>query len=227
MAGNETWGIIKFFMRKTGKSLFDNLYEEAPVTYSLIGVITGVFLIEIWLTHSLSLRGIRVLAAGIFATNPLLAWSISPFLHNGFSHFLANTLLLFALGVPVERHWSWWKYAGFLIFSGYISIGFGAGNILLFSDKQAAFYGISGSVFALAGFALVHLLQDHSRLKRNELLAVLGGIAALLTVLIDPLTGPYFGPSWINGGHLSGFVVGSLVGWLRSSSCPTSSREDF
>jgi membrane associated rhomboid family serine protease len=41
----------------------------------------------------------------------------------------------------------------------------------------------------------------------------------LLSVLFDVFTGPYFTAQWMNGGHISGFVIGAVVGWSDLSRC--------
>lgn len=227
MADTTTWSCIKITVVWICKALRDNLKENAPVTYSFVGVVTGIFILELWMTYKLSLPSIQILTTGIFGAHPLIAWPLSPILHKDFSHFLANIVLLTVLGVPIERHWSWWQYSVFLILTGYLSVGFGAGILLIFSEQQIAFYGFSGSVFSLAGFALTHLPKAHVSLKRNELLAISVGILALITVLLDPFTGPYFGPHWINGGHLSGFVIGVAIGWFDLDDCLIPKRSDF
>lgn len=192
---------------------------EAPVTYTLVGVITGVFIVEVGMTLYLSLSRIQVFSTGVFGVYPWLAWPAAPFMHRGVPHFVGSIFGLVVLGLPLERHWSRWKYIGFLVVSGYFATAAGAVFMLLFADQQIAFYGTSGIVYALAGFALTHLLRSHTSLTRIEWIAVLMGVISLASVVIDPFIGPYFNEYWINGGHISGFVLGALVGWFSSMQC--------
>jgi membrane associated rhomboid family serine protease len=88
-----------------------------------------------------------------------------------------------------------------------------------FSDQQLAFYGTSGIIYALAGYSLTHLPRKHDGLDLVEMFAIFIGFVALVSVLVDPFTGPYFEPRWINGGHTSGFLIGAAVGWFELSGC--------
>lgn len=185
--------------------------EDAPVTYSLIGVITGIFIIEIGMTQFYGFPHIRVFSTGIFGVYPMVAWIASPFLHSGLLHWIASVIGLVFLGTAVERHWPRWRYIGFLVVAGYGATAVGAVVMRAFTDSQLAFYGTSGIVFALAGFAFLHLPSSHLRLTRVEWFAAFIGIVAFLHVITDPLTGPYFDPHWINGGHAAGFVIGGLA----------------
>ncbi|WP_430639399.1 rhomboid family intramembrane serine protease [Haloferax volcanii] len=193
--------------------------EEAPITYALIGCVIGVFIIELWVTVTRSLNSIEVFASGIFGVAPTIGWLLSPLLHRGFQHLLANLFGLFILGVPLEKHWSKKRYLGFLIVTGYLSTVGGGVLLSVFTDQQIASYGASGIVFALGGYGLTHLLRNHSRFSSLHRIVLLFGTSALLTVIIDPFTGPYFGPDWINGGHLVGLVAGGIAGWNGLSNC--------
>ena len=189
-------------------SLREYAATRAPVIYVFSAVITEIFLLEVWFVQTTSIESIRILATGLFGVHPALAWLLSPFLHRDVPHFVGNLSMFLMLGLAVERHWSKWRYTGFLIGVGYVSTFLGAGFMALFSPDQIAFYGSSGMVFALAGFALIHFLQPHIEIRKIEWFGVLIGILALVMVLIDPLTGPYLDSHWINGGHLAGFVLG-------------------
>ncbi|MFB1064853.1 rhomboid family intramembrane serine protease [Natrinema sp. H-ect4] len=196
-------------------------YQEADstVTYLLMTVVAAVFLLEIFVTAVRSLSSIRIFATGVFGVYPWIAWPLSPVLHRGFLHFSASIVGLIVVGIPIERHWSRRRYLAFLVLTGYTTIVFGAAFLSVFSDQQLAFYGTSGIIYALAGYSLTHLPRRHNDLDLIEKFAVFIGVAALLSVLIDPFTGPYFEPRWINGGHASGFLIGAVAGWFQLSSC--------
>lgn len=193
--------------------------EDAPVTYSLIGVITGIFIIEIGMTRFYGLPQIRVFSTGLFGVYPTVAWIAAPLLHRGLLHWIASVVGLVFLGAAVERHWPRWRYIGFLLVAGYSATAAGAVVMRAFTDSQLAFYGTSGIVFALAGFALVHLPWSHLRVTRVEWFAAFIGVVALLQVIVDPLTGPYFDPYWINGGHAVGFVIGAVAARYDWNNC--------
>lgn len=193
--------------------------ENAPVTYWLVSIITAVFLIEVGLTVLYGLSQIRVFATGLFGVYPGVAWTVSPFLHRGPLHWIASIVGLVFLGSAIERHWPQWRYIGFLLVAGYGATAAGAVLMLAFSEGQIAFYGTSGIVFAMAGFAIVHLPWSHPQVTKVEWFAAFVGVVALLQVLVDPLTGPYFDPYWINGGHMAGFVIGLVAGRFGWSVC--------
>lgn len=193
--------------------------EQAPITYSLVVLGTAVFLAEIVATFYYGLSSMQVFATGIFGVYPGVAWLLSPLLHRDPFHFLGNMVVLVFAGAAVERHWTRWRYIGFLIGSGYGATAAGAVLIHLFAGGQIAFYGLSGVGFALAGFALSHLPWSHLRLSRPEWFAVGIGFLALLTVVVDPFTDPYLHYKWINGGHLAGFVLGVYAGKAKWAHC--------
>lgn len=192
---------------------------ESTITYLLMALIAAVFILEIVVTGFKSLRSIQVFAAGVFGVYPWFAWPLSPLLHRGILHFAASVAGLIIVGIPVERHWQWKRYSAFLVLTGYVTILFGAGVWWVFSDQQLAFYGTSGIIYALAGYSLTHLPRKHTDLNLIEWFAVFIGAVALISVLADPFTGPYFEPRWINGGHTSGFVIGAVAGWCGWGSC--------
>lgn len=194
---------------------------NSPVTNLLLGLVVLVFSMEVALTSMLPPTTIRTVATGLFGVYPLIAWPFAPVLHSGIPHVSATVLGLVVVGIPVEQHWSRLRYAAFLLLTGYATIGVGAGVLWLFSGQQVAFYGTSGVIYALAGFALTNFPRHGDALTPIETAAILiGGIAALL-VLIDPLTGPYFAPRWINGGHTTGLLLGLLTGWTERGNSHT------
>lgn len=193
--------------------------SDAPVTYVAISLIAVIFLIEILITALNSLGSIQVFATGIFGVSPAVAWPASPVLHRGVFHFAASVIGLLLVGVPIEQHWSRSRYSVFLILTGYGTIAAGAGVLWLFSKQSVAFYGTSGVIYALAGYALTHLPRHHTERTLLERVAVIVGVLAFLTVGFDLFTGPYFTAQWVNGGHASGFVIGAVAGWTSWSQC--------
>jgi membrane associated rhomboid family serine protease len=192
---------------------------EAPITYGLTGLVVGVFLVEVLMTHLWSLRNIGVFATGIFGVHPSIAWTSAPLLHKDILHFAATLWGLLVFGVPLEKHWHKGRFIAFLVLTGYLTIAAGALVLMMFSNRQVAVYGTSGIIYALAGFALTHVLRPHRHISVTESTAVGFGVFALIEVLLDPFTPPYLAPGWINGGHTLGLVIGIAAGWFEIERC--------
>lgn len=192
---------------------------EAPITYGLIGLVVGVFLVEVLMTYLWSLSSISIFATGIFGVHPSIAWPSAPLLHKDILHFVATIWGLLIFGVPFEKHWHKGRFILFLVLTGYLTIVAGALVLMMFSKQQVAVYGTSGIIYALAGFALTHILRPHRNISVIELITVVFGVVALIDVLIDPFTPPYLAPDWINGGHTLGIVIGIVAGWLELERC--------
>ncbi|WP_276273581.1 rhomboid family intramembrane serine protease [Haloarcula litorea] len=195
------------------------LEADSTATYVLMTFVAAVFLVEVAMTAVIGLSSIQVFATGIFGVYPWIAWPFSPVLHRGILHFGASLVGLTVVGIPIESHWSRKRYIIFLVATGYVTVALGAAFMAIFSEKQLAFYGTSGVIYALAGYSLTHLPRRHDDLNLTEWFAVFIGAMALITVLIDPFTGPYFEPRWINGGHTSGLIIGAVYGWFARNSC--------
>lgn len=201
------------------EALRENWAHQAPVTYAIIGFVVGIYAVEVVFTLTRGLAGTRVFATGLFGVAPYVAWPLSPFLHRGILHFGSSLVGLWLLGVPIEQHWGRWRYAAFLLASGYVATAVGVATMVPFTAKNVAFYGSSGMIFALGGFAVVFFPRWFGEVQKNEWLATLVGTVAVVTVVVDPLTGPYLTAEWINGGHLGGLTIGVVVGlWRRNTS---------
>lgn len=188
---------------------------SAPVTYGLIWIVTAVFAAEVALTVLFGVRSIRVFATGSFKLHPELAWLFAPVLHAGSRHFLANIAGLLVLGVPLEQQVRPRGFVVFILATAYLSTLGGWLAKAAFTTTPIAVYGISGTVFALAGYALVHFSRYTDRLSAFEWVAMLFGLAAAVTVAYDSFNGPYLHPEWINGGHATGLVIGLIAGVVR------------
>lgn len=173
-------------------------------------------LLVVWRGLSTSMS---VFATGIFGVHPKIAWTIAPVLHKGFLHFLGNLAGLLLLGLPIEDHWSKSRYIAFILITRYVSTGIGGLLLANSTEQQVVFYGTSGVVYALAGFSVVHLPAKHSSLNPAEQVSVIVGIAAVSTLLVDFVTGPYLTSRWMNGRHLSGFVFGMGAALYELSGC--------
>ncbi len=193
--------------------------SNSPVSNVLLGLITFVFIGQAIGTTLVSVDSIQTFSTGLFGVHPGVAWILAPVLHRDVSHFIFSVVGVLLLGLPMERHWSRGRFILFLVVTGYVSVASGAVVLMSFSDGPTAFYGTSGNIYALAGYALTHMVRKHDDFLRIEWVSVLIGVAAIIDVMRDVLMGPYFDPQWFNGGHLSGLAIGILIGVLGLSKC--------
>jgi membrane associated rhomboid family serine protease len=197
------------------------------LTFSLVSITSVVYLGQtfagIWL--HVSVRGVT---AYLFLNYPLVAWPLSPFLHSGTPHFLANVVVLALTGIEAQRHLSDRQYVGLFLVTAVVTATVGAATMLPFTDGPVASYGISGFVFALATYLLVHLPMAHDEpvftpagfnFDRHplEVVGLLLGVSVVLLVSIDVGGALLNGFRGVNGGHLGGAVVGILAGLAHGS----------
>lgn len=197
------------------------------LTFALVSITTLVYLGQtlaaIWLDASV--QGVTVY---LFLAYPAVAWPLSPFLHSGNPHFLANVGMLVLTGIEAQRHLSNRQYVGLFLVSAVVTAIVGAATMLPFADGPVASYGISGFVFALATYLLVHLSLAHDvpvvtpegfNFDRHplEILGILLGVSVVLLVSIDVGQALLNGFRGVNGGHLGGAVVGVLAGLVHGS----------
>lgn len=194
------------------EALQENRAHRAPVTYSVIGFVVGIFAVELVFTYRIDAESTRVFATGLFGVLPYAAWPLSPFLHRGVLHFGSSLVGLWLLGLPIEQHWNRWWYAVFLLGSGYLATAAGVALMAPFTTQNVAFYGSSGMIYALGGFAVVYFPRWFGQVRTSEWFAAFVGGVAVVTVAVNLVTGPYFAAEWVNGGHLGGLGVGSVVG---------------
>lgn len=197
-------------------ALKEYITQDSPVTYTVIGLIFGIFTAEVYFMYTKDLTSPQLFATGLFDIAPFIAWPLAPILHKGVFHLVGSIFGIFFLGIPVEKDLGKRMYTAFLVASGYLSTAIGAGVMLLFADGGIAFYGSSGIVFALAGYAVVALPRGVRALERFETVAVFIGAISVGFVVLDPVTGPYLTVDWVNGGHLGGLIVGIVVGWASN-----------
>ncbi|MFB6267382.1 MAG: rhomboid family intramembrane serine protease [Halodesulfurarchaeum sp.] len=194
----------------------------APVTFGVLGIIIGIFAMEVAYTAQTGVPGTDVFATGLFGVAPWVAWPLAPVLHRGLLHVISSVVGVWLLGTPVERSLERWQYAGLLVASGYLATGTGAVVLLMLGDRPVAFYGSSGIVYALGGFSLAFFPRATDPVGPAEWLAATMGGLAFLTLAVDPFTGVFLQPHWLNGGHLGGFAFGGAVGlWRRWSGRPS------
>lgn len=102
-----------------------------------------------------------------------------------------------------------------IVIAAYCSTVAGSLLLLATTSPPIAFYGISGVVFAFAGFAVVQYGRRCTIDTPPQQIAFLGGLAAVITVAKDILLGVVTG-SPINGGHTAGLLIGVVLAlWWR------------
>lgn len=128
------------------------------------------------------------------------------FMHFGFRHLFNNMLLLWYLGIRLE------KYLGHVRFAvTYLVSGLGANAVSLmyyiFAGPYANCAGASGAVFGIVGAMLWIVLRHRGRL------ADLTGRQLMLMILFTLYNG--FSSMGINNtAHIAGLVIGFLLGAL-------------
>jgi GlpG protein len=136
------------------------------------------------------------------------------FLHGGIAHLFFNMLALLAFGEQIEFRKGTWKLAAFVLVTAIAS------NVAQFLHSGGSFGGISGVVFAMAGYLWIkgqYDPDDHLSLDprtANWMIAwfLLGIIAPLTAGPNHPHVFPY---NMANVAHGVGLAGGILFGLLR------------
>ena len=128
------------------------------------------------------------------------------FMHFGFRHLFNNMLLLWYLGMRLEKYLGHWRYC--LV---YLAAGVGANAVSLFyyayTNPLVNCAGASGAVFGIVGAMLWIVLRHRGRM------ADLTGRQLLLMILFTLYNG--FSSSGVNNvAHISGLALGFLLGML-------------
>ncbi|SFR37213.1 Membrane associated serine protease, rhomboid family [Halogeometricum rufum] len=190
---------------------------ESPITLYLSTAIATIFTVQLILTIQWGSPSIYATTGFLFLNGPEIAWILSPLLHRGPFHFLANILLLLLIGRVTESHLSRTRFLALAVLSSIISIAALAAFALEFGSKEyVAAYGISGLVFALLGFSLVHL-QIHEEWNEPDALVYLLAICAVLLIVFE--VGKVIilqDPLQVNAGHVSGWILGIVFAYAQS-----------
>ncbi|MFB6282138.1 MAG: rhomboid family intramembrane serine protease [Haloferacaceae archaeon] len=205
------------------------------LTFGLVALSTAAYLGQTLAALRVG-APVRVVTARLFLARPLVAWPLSPFLHGGNPHFLANVLVLVPTGIEAQRHLTDRQYAGLFVVTAVVAALLAAATLVPFADGPVASYGISGFVFALATYLLVHLRRAHPdppftargvALDRHplELFGALLGVSVLLLVAADLGLALRYGLRGVNGGHLGGAAVGAVAGALHRGPCADADRQ--
>ena len=172
--------------------------------FTLLGVVCFCWVIEIadWITPFLSFDGFGIRPRNLFG---LIGIPLSPFLHIGFSHLMANTLPFLILGYIVLKA----EKIHFYTASVMITLLGGLGTWLIAGPSEVH-VGASGLIYGYFGYVMIRGFME-------------GRIKWVLTGVFTALFfgGMIFGVfpsessliSW--EGHLCGMIAGSWFGYKR------------
>ena len=184
-----------------------SLTRSGPiVTFTLIGINVGVYLVELLLGGQVNGTGNRIYEQGVLF-GPAVAngdwWRLltATFLHYGILHLGMNMLVLWFIGPPLEEYFGHGRYLLVYVVSGLA----GSAGSLIWSPN-ALTVGASGAIWGLMGAAVV---------LEARRIYVFGGQAMGLVVfnLIFTLVIP--GVSI--GGHIGGGLGGAAAALAFSS----------
>jgi membrane associated rhomboid family serine protease len=170
------------------------------VTYTLIAINVGAYLLELVLGGEINGTGNRIFEEGVLF-GPFVAdgeWYrllTAAFLHYGVLHLGLNMLVLFLIGPALEEYLGHGRYALLYIVSGLA----GSAGALVWTPN-AATVGASGAIWGLMGAAV---LLEWRRIY------VFGGQAMGLVVFNLVIT--FLIPGVSRGGHIGGLIGGALV----------------
>jgi membrane associated rhomboid family serine protease len=177
------------------------------VTFALIGINVGVYLLELLLGGQLNGTGNRIYEEGVLVTQAVGSdgqllgvaegewWRLitAAFLHYGVLHLGLNMLVLWFIGPALEDYLGHGRYLLLYIVSGLA----GSAGALVWSPN-ALTVGASGAIWGLMGAALI---LEWRRVY------VFGGQALGLVVLNLALT--FLIPGISIGGHVGGLIGGA------------------
>ena len=193
--------------RRAARSASRNLSARGPiVTFTLIGINVGVFVLQLVLGSGLRPQSDWIFQNGVLV-GPLVAegewWRLlsSAFLHGNILHLGMNMLVLWIIGPPLEEYFGHGKYTLVYVVSALA----GAAGALIWSPT-APTVGASGAIWGIMGAAL--LLEARK-------IWVFGGQAMGLVVFNLLFT--FLIPGISIGGHIGGLIGGALCALAFSS----------
>jgi GlpG protein len=205
-----------------------HIYHRAPLTVVLAVscvVVTALVHSRLdlggWAYRSLRfstpgfVEGREVLDTGLARIRHGEVWRlVTPiFLHGGLAHLFFNVLALVSLGDRIEFRKGTWRLAGFVLVTAVAS------NLGQFAKSGGNFGGISGVVFAMAGYLWVkghHDPDDGLSLDQRSMTYILGWF--LLGIAFAELGPPgvhEFPYNMANVAHGVGLASGMALGLLR------------
>ena len=193
--------------RRVARTASRSLSQSGPiVTFALIGMNVGVFLLELLMGAGLSAQSGWIYVHGVLY-GPAVAdgdwWRLitAPFLHYGPLHLGMNMLVLWFIGPALEEYFGHARYALVYVASGLA----GSAGALIWSPN-ALTVGASGAIWGLMGAALV---------LEARRIWVFGGQAMGLVIFNLAIT--FVIPGISIGGHIGGLIGGGLCALAFSS----------
>lgn len=202
--------------KRTARRATRSLTATGPVvTFVLIGINVGVYLLELLLGSGLNGQSGWIYEHGVLVSRAIDSsgqvvgvaqgewWRLitAAFLHYGILHLGMNMLVLWFIGPTLEDYFGHWRYALLYVVSG---LAGSAGALIM--SPNALTVGASGAIWGLMGAAVV---------LEARRIYVFGGQAMGLVVfnLIFTLLIP--GVSL--GGHIGGGIGGAVAALAFSS----------
>jgi len=186
--------------------IIGNQLRTSPATYSLIGLTSLIFLIQLVMGQiqgcdTLVIYGAKNRTA--VASGELWRLITPLFLHLSFTHMFFNMFSLFAIGLALERFMGSSRLLAIYLLSG-IS---GVMVSLVFCPLECV--GASGSIFGLLG-SLVIFMLIHRNVQPRE-----GGLQILILGIVILLNlGLVMAPNIDPWGHLGGLIAGVVLTWV-------------
>ncbi len=177
------------------------------MTYSLIGITTVVYLLQL---ASQSLFGTDLPAALGAKANDLIRagqlWRLlTPILlHASIPHIGFNMYALWLFGVGLERHFGRWRFLLLYLLGGF------TGNVLSFLLSSGLSVGASTAIFGLVGAEGIFLLQNR-KLFSNQFGSAIGNV--IFVVAVNLALGVVT-PGIDNWGHVGGLLGGLIFTWF-------------
>jgi membrane associated rhomboid family serine protease len=202
--------------RQAAQRVTRSLTLSGPiVTFTLIGINVGVFLLELLMGAGISAQSGWIYEHGVLVSSAVDSagqvvgvsegewWRLitATFLHYGPLHLGMNMLVLWFIGPPLEEYFGHGRYLLVYLVSGLA----GSAGALIFSPN-ALTVGASGAIWGIMGAALV---------LEARRIYVFGGQAIGLVVINGAFT--FLIPGVSIGGHVGGFIGGALCALAFSS----------
>jgi membrane associated rhomboid family serine protease len=202
--------------RRATRSASRSLSAYGPfVTFMLIGVNVGVYLVQLLMGAGLNANSGWIYEHGVLVSQAVDSsghvvgvaqgdwWRLGTamFLHYGPIHLGLNMLVLWIIGPPLEEYFGHWRYLLVYVVSGLA----GSAGALVWSPN-ALTVGASGAIWGIMGAALV---------LEARRIWVFGGQAMGLVVFNLLIT--FLIPGVSIGGHIGGGIGGALCALAFSS----------
>jgi len=202
--------------RQTARRASRSLSATGPfVTFVLIGINVGVYLLELLLGAGLNAQSGWIYEHGVLVARAVDSsgqavgvaegewWRLitAPFLHYGILHLGMNMLVLWFIGPALEYYFGHWRYALVYLVSGLA----GSAGALIWSPN-ALTVGASGAIWGLMGAAVV---------LEARRIYVFGGQA--MGLIVFNLIFTLLVPGVSIGGHIGGAIGGAVAALAFSS----------